>query len=72
MRGIEPPTSVWKTDMLASTLHPHKTGVAGFEPANVGVKVLCLTAWRYPIKFSLNKTRKIICNSLTPKVNANE
>ena len=23
-----------------------KTGLAGFEPANAGVKVLCLTAWR--------------------------
>ena len=23
-------------------------GVAGFEPTNKGVKVLCLTAWRYP------------------------
>ena len=23
-------------------------GVAGFEPADRGVKVLCLTAWRYP------------------------
>ena len=23
-------------------------GVAGFEPAGAGVKVLCLTAWRYP------------------------
>ena len=23
-------------------------GVAGFEPANVGVKVLCLTTWQYP------------------------
>ena len=23
-------------------------GVAGFEPANTGVKVLCLTAWRHP------------------------
>ena len=23
-------------------------GVAGFEPASAGVKVLCLTAWRYP------------------------
>ena len=22
------------------------TGLAGFEPANVGVKVLCLTPWR--------------------------
>ena len=24
-------------------------GVAGFEPASVGVKDRCLTAWRYPI-----------------------
>ena len=24
------------------------TGVAGFEPTNDGVKVRCLTAWRYP------------------------
>ena len=23
-------------------------GIAGFEPANARVKVLCLTAWRYP------------------------
>ena len=42
-------------------LHPRQTkndprmravfclaGVAGFEPTNKGVKVLCLTAWRYP------------------------
>ena len=25
-----------------------KTGVAGFEPTNNGVKVRCLTAWLYP------------------------
>ena len=24
------------------------TEVAGFEPANTAVKVLCLTTWRYP------------------------
>ena len=24
------------------------TGLAGFEPTNVAVKVLCLTAWRQP------------------------
>ncbi len=24
------------------------TGLAGFEPTNTGVKVLCLTAWRQP------------------------
>lgn len=23
-------------------------GVAGFEPANAGVKVLCLSAWLHP------------------------
>ena len=23
-------------------------GIAGFEPTNDGVKVHCLTAWRYP------------------------
>ena len=23
-------------------------GVAGFEPTNDGVRVRCLTAWRYP------------------------
>ena len=29
-------------------LHLQRTEVAGFEPANAGVKDLCLTAWRYP------------------------
>lgn len=28
------------------------TRVAGFEPAHEGVKVLCLTAWLYPIKLT--------------------
>ena len=27
-----------------------RTGVAGFEPTNDGVKVRCLTAWLYPKK----------------------
>ena len=26
-------------------------GMAGFEPANAGVKVPCLTAWRHPTVF---------------------
>ena len=26
----------------------HLAGVAGFEPTNDGVRVRCLTAWRYP------------------------
>ena len=25
-----------------------KAGLAGFEPANAGIKTLCLTAWRQP------------------------
>lgn len=25
-------------------------GVAGFEPANVGIRIQCLTTWRHPIK----------------------
>lgn len=31
-----------KTDKSVTLL----AGLAGFEPANVGVKVLCLTPWR--------------------------
>ena len=30
-------------------------GVAGFEPANAGVKVPCLTAWRHPKILSLRR-----------------
>ena len=40
-------------------------GPAGFEPASAGVKVLCLTAWRYPYNvviisqfFSLVKVKR--------------
>lgn len=29
----------------------HRTGYTGFEPMNVAVKVLCLTAWRIPYTF---------------------
>ena len=25
-------------------------GVPGFEPGNAGIKIQCLTAWRYPTK----------------------
>ena len=28
---------------------PSMAGVAGFEPTNARVKVLCLTTWRHPI-----------------------
>ena len=39
-----------RTDFLA--------GVAGFEPANNGVKDRCLTAWRYPF---IQKSQTPIC-----------
>ena len=39
-------------NVFFNTSHPllglKMAGVAGFEPANVGVKDRCLTAWRYP------------------------
>ena len=36
-------------------------GVVGFEPTDVGVRVQCLTAWRYPTKIQIQpfKTTKI-------------
>ena len=44
-RFIEKSTCLRKCFFLA--------GVAGFGPANAGVKVLCLTAWRYPNDLTL-------------------
>ena len=35
----------------------HMAGVAGFEPANAGVKVPCLTTWLHPIKRGSYRTR---------------
>ena len=32
----------------------HLAGIAGFEPTNNGVKVRCLTAWRYPIIYGVD------------------
>ncbi|EFI3675948.1 hypothetical protein GY518_003693 [Escherichia coli] len=29
-------------------------GVRGFEPRNAGIRIRCLTAWRYPNKLVLN------------------
>ena len=34
--------------MLKNYSNRSKTGVAGFEPTNGGVKVRSLTAWRHP------------------------
>ena len=62
MKGLEPsrlsalePKSRASANSATSadaTFSRHKkmAGAAGFEPANAGVKVPCLTAWRRPTK----------------------
>ena len=38
---------------LGGTYYPHfMAGMAGFGPANAGVKVRCLTAWLHPNIFN--------------------
>ena len=39
------------------------TGVAGFEPTHEGVKVPCLTAWRYPNNKASEGNRTPECQS---------
>lgn len=36
--------------------HTSLAGMAGFEPADVGVKVPCLTAWLHPCVFALGRS----------------
>ena len=45
------PLPVFKTGVFNHSTNPPSflAGVAGFEPANTAVKVLCLTTWRHPI-----------------------
>lgn len=45
------PLPVFKTSVFNHSTNPPSflAGVAGFEPANTAVKVLCLTTWRHPI-----------------------
>ena len=43
-------------------------GVVGFEPANAGVKVLCLTIWRYP--YEIRNERIITQKAADVKDNA--
>ena len=37
-----------------------QAGVVGFEPTDVAVKVLCLTAWRYPFLFFGDFSKRLI------------
>ena len=48
--------------LLKFLLSKRKTGVAGFEPTNGGVKVRSLTTWRHPkfLKFEAN-SKKLNC-----------
>ena len=43
---------IYCISLYEETEHPGKdlAGMAGFEPTDKGVKVLCLTPWRHPIK----------------------
>ena len=51
--GIRTPGLLIRSQALyPAELQAHMAGVTGFEPVNAGVKVLCLTAWRYPKKKS--------------------
>ena len=36
--------------LLCIFLCNYFTGLEGFEPSGAGIKILCLTAWRQPIK----------------------
>ena len=47
MRGIEPPTSAWKADMLASTPHPHYLELRGFEPLTPSLQGRCSSQLSY-------------------------
>ena len=52
MTGLEPVTS-WSQTMHSSQIESHSdiTEHTGFEPVNIGVKFLGLTAWRMPNKY---------------------
>ena len=51
-RGFEPRTTWLKVKCSTDWANtPYLTGLVGFGPTNAGVKVLCLTAWRWPIIF---------------------
>lgn len=39
-------------------------GVDGFEPPTVGVRVQCLTAWRYPTEQELLYPKNCICQEI--------
>ena len=41
-------------------------GVAGFEPTNAGVKVLCLTAWRHPNILFIASTTVLFYHKTAP------
>jgi len=48
--GFEPPTYGFGDHRSASWNYAVSflAGAQGFEPRNAGIKIRCLTAWRYP------------------------
>ena len=44
--GVRTRDNLIKSQVLYQLSYTPIPGLAGFEPANAGVKVLCLTAWR--------------------------
>lgn len=67
--GIEPPSSKYghglKVRCLTNRLHPHMAWVAGFEPANLGVKVLCFTRLAIPKCILKNQASKPLNSART-------
>ena len=47
--GFEPGVKVLQTSALPLGYVADLARVAGFEPANDGIRIRCLTTWRYPI-----------------------
>lgn len=56
-----------KKNELSLIAHGQQTGITGFEPVHAGIKIPCLTFWRYPFKFPLprkhhsQKAMGIVC-----------
>ena len=48
-----------KSKKLAEASFFNVAGVRGFEPRNAGIRIRCLTAWRYPNKLVFEFAERI-------------
>ena len=48
-----------ETETYVDCLLDNQIRVAGFEPANNGIKTHCLTTWRYPNVFSVPQQKYV-------------